>query len=76
MDKITNIKILKVDNTKCTKCNMCNIVLPGFFKMYNGHLIVSKEQFENKLMQERIKTMIGICIEQAFILEDVTLEGG
>ena len=70
------VKILRVDERKCTKCNMCNIVLPGFFKMYNGYLIVSHEQYNNKLMQERIRTMIGICIEQAFILEDKSLEGG
>lgn len=76
MDKLKTIKILRVDDAKCTKCNMCNIILPGFFKMYNGHFIISQEQYENKLMQERIRTMIGICIEQAFILDDINLEGG
>lgn len=70
------VKILKIDKSKCTGCNMCNIVLPGFFKKYEGHLIISEKQYANKLMKETIKTMIGICIEQAFIIEDKHLEGG
>lgn len=75
VSEIKNIKVLRVDEKKCSHCNMCNIVLPGFFKMYEGHFIMTQEQYENKLMQERIKTMIGICIEQAFILEDFPIGG-
>lgn len=74
--ELKKIKLLRVDTDKCTKCNMCNIVMPGFFKMYNGHLLLSQSQYENKLIQEKLKTMIGICIEQAFILEDISLDGG
>lgn len=73
--EIKNIKVLRVDEKKCSHCNMCNIVLPGFFKMYEGHFVMTEEQYENKLMQERIKTMIGICLEQAFILEDLSVGG-
>lgn len=73
--EIKNIKVLRVDEKKCSHCNMCNIVLPGFFKMYEGHFIMTQEQYENKLMQERIKTMIGICLEQAFILENISIGG-
>lgn len=75
VNEIKNIKVLRVDEQKCSHCNMCNIVLPGFFKMYEGHFIMTQEQYENKLMQERIKTMIGICLEQAFILEDLSVGG-
>lgn len=74
-NEIKNIKVLRVDEKKCSHCNMCNIVLPGFFKMYEGHFIMTQEQYENKLMQERIKTMVGICLEQAFILEDLSVGG-
>ena len=74
--EVKTIKLLYVDEERCTHCNMCNIVLPGFFKMYHGHLVMTQEQFDNKLMQERIKTMTGICLEQAFILEDLTIDGG
>ena len=73
VNEIKNIKVLRVDEQKCSHCNMCNIVLPGFFKMYEGHFIMTQEQYENKLMQERIKTMIGICLEQAFILENLSV---
>lgn len=75
VNEIKNIKVLRVDEKKCSHCNMCNIVLPGFFKMYEGHFIMTQEQYENKLMQERIKTMIGICLEQAFILENISIGG-
>lgn len=75
VNEIKNIKVLRVDEKKCSHCNMCNIVLPGFFKMYEGHFVMTEEQYENKLMQERIKTMIGICLEQAFILEDLSVGG-
>lgn len=69
--KAVNIKKIHIDKNKCSKCNMCNIVLPGFLTMYCGHLYLSEEQFKNKKIQERIKTMVGICLEQAFIIEDV-----
>ena len=69
--KAVNIKKIRIDKNKCSKCNMCNIVLPGFLTMYCGHLYLSEEQFKNKKIQERIKTMVGICLEQAFIIEDV-----
>ena len=75
VNEIKNIKVLRVDEKKCSHCNMCNIVLPGFFKMYEGHFVMTEEQYENKLMQERIKTMIGICLEQAFILENISIGG-
>lgn len=68
--KAVSIKKIRVDENKCSKCNMCNIVLPGFFTMYCGHLYLSEEQFKNEKIQERIKTMVGICLEQAFIIED------
>lgn len=73
--EVKKLKLLRVDEKKCSHCNMCNIVLPGFFKMYEGHFVMTEEQYENKLMQERIKTMIGICLEQAFILEDILVGG-
>ena len=69
--KAVNIKTIRIDKNKCSKCNMCNIVLPGFLTMYCGHLYLSEEQFKNEKIQERIKTMVGICLEQAFIIEDV-----
>ena len=69
--KVVSIKKNSIDKNKCAKCNMCNIVLPGFFTMYCGHLYLSEEQFKNEKVQERIKTMTGICLEQAFIIEDV-----
>lgn len=73
---LKKIKLLRVDAKKCSKCNMCNIVMPGFFNVYKGYLLLSEEQYNNKPIQEKLKTMIGICIEQAFILEDITLDGG
>lgn len=69
--KAVSIKKIRIDKNKCSNCNMCNIVLPGFLTMYCGHLYLSEEQFKNKKVQERIKTMVGICLEQAFIIEDV-----
>lgn len=71
--KAVSIKKIHIDKNKCSKCNMCNIVLPGFLTMYCGHLYLSEEQFKNEKIQERIKTMIGICLEQAFIIEDVQI---
>lgn len=66
-----SLKRLRIDQNRCTKCNMCNLVFYDILKSYGGVLLFTEEQYKNSEIYNRINTAIGICMEQAFVLETI-----
>lgn len=50
---------------------MCNLVFYDILKSYGGVLLFTEEQYKNSEIYNRINTAIGICMEQAFVLETI-----